>query len=39
MNHSIHGADRATHLKIVIVALAMAIAIAGLTTICSLGVH
>jgi hypothetical protein len=39
MHRSIHGADRATHLKIVIVALAMAIAIAGLATICGLSVH
>ncbi|MBR0697558.1 hypothetical protein [Bradyrhizobium lablabi] len=30
MNHSIHSADRATHRKIVIVALVAGIAIAGL---------
>lgn len=30
MNHSIHSADRGTHLKIVVVALAAGIAIAGL---------
>ncbi len=30
MNHSIHSADRATHLKIVIVALVAGIAVAGL---------
>jgi hypothetical protein len=30
MNHSIHSADRATHLKIVVVALVAGIAIAGL---------
>jgi hypothetical protein len=29
MNHSIHSADRATHLKIVIVALIAGIAVAG----------
>jgi hypothetical protein len=29
MNHSIHSADRATHLKIVIVALVAGIAVAG----------
>ena len=29
MNHSIHSADRATHLKIVAVALVAAIAVAG----------
>ena len=29
MNHSIHSADRATHLKIVVMALAAGIAIAG----------
>jgi hypothetical protein len=29
MNHSIHSADRATHLKIVVVALAAGIAVAG----------
>lgn len=29
MNHSIHSADRATHLKIVVVALIAAIAVAG----------
>jgi hypothetical protein len=28
MNHSIHSADRATHLKIVVVALAAGIAVA-----------
>lgn len=28
MNHSLHSADRATHLKIVVVALAAAIAVA-----------
>jgi hypothetical protein len=30
MNHSIHSADRATHLKIVAVALVAGIAVAGL---------
>jgi hypothetical protein len=30
MNHSIHSADRATHLKIVIVALVAGIVVAGL---------
>jgi hypothetical protein len=30
MNHSIHSADRATHLKIVVVALVAGIAVAGL---------
>ena len=30
MNHSIHSADRATHLKIVIIALVAGIAVAGL---------
>jgi hypothetical protein len=30
MNHSIYSADRATHLKIVVVALAGAIVVAGL---------
>ena len=30
MNHSIHSADRATHLKIVVVALLAGIAMAGL---------
>ena len=30
MNHSIHSADRATHLKIVVVALVAGIAFAGL---------
>jgi hypothetical protein len=29
MNHSIHSADRATHLKIVVVALVAGIAVAG----------
>ena len=29
MNHSIHSADRATHLKIVVVALVVGIAVAG----------
>jgi hypothetical protein len=29
MNHSIHSADRSTHLKIVVVALAAGIAVAG----------
>ena len=29
MNHSIHSADRATHLKIVIIALVAGIAVAG----------
>jgi hypothetical protein len=29
MNHSIHSADRATHLKIVVVALAAGLAVAG----------
>jgi hypothetical protein len=31
MNHSIYSADRTTHLKIVVVALVAAIAIAGFT--------
>ena len=31
MNHSIYSADRTTHLKIVVVALVAAIAVAGLT--------
>ena len=30
MNHSLHSADRATHLKIVVVALVAGIAVAGL---------
>ncbi|MEZ5820138.1 MAG: hypothetical protein AB7I42_17370 [Bradyrhizobium sp.] len=30
MNHSIHSADKATHLKIVVVALVAGIAVAGL---------
>ena len=30
MNHSIHSADRATHLKVVIVALVAGIVLAGL---------
>jgi hypothetical protein len=30
MNHSLHSADRATHLKIVVIALAAGIAVAGL---------
>ena len=30
MNHSIHSADRATHLKIVVMALVAAIAVTGL---------
>jgi len=30
MNHSIHSADRSTHLKIVVVALVAAIAVAAL---------
>ncbi len=30
MNHSFYSADRATHLKIVVVALAAAIALAGI---------
>jgi hypothetical protein len=30
MNHSIHSADRATHLKIVVVALVAGITVAGL---------
>jgi len=30
MNHSIHSADKATHLKIVVVALVAAIAVAAL---------
>jgi hypothetical protein len=30
MNHSIYSADRATHLKVVVVALAVGIAVAGL---------
>ena len=29
MNHSIHSADRATHVKIVVIALVAAIAVAG----------
>ena len=29
MNHSVHSADRATHLKIVVVALVAGIAVAG----------
>lgn len=29
MNHSIHSADRATHLKIVVVALIAGVAVAG----------
>jgi hypothetical protein len=29
MNHSLHSADRATHLKIVVVALVAGIAVAG----------
>ena len=29
MNHSLHSADRATHLKIVVVALAAGMAVAG----------
>jgi hypothetical protein len=29
MNHSIHSADRATHLKIVVIALIAGIAVAG----------
>ena len=29
MNHSIHSADRATHVKIVVVALVAAVAVAG----------
>ncbi len=32
MNHSIHSADRATHLKIVVMALVAGIAVAGLGT-------
>jgi hypothetical protein len=31
MNHSIHSADRSTHLKIVVVALVAGIAVAGLS--------
>ncbi|MGX7742823.1 hypothetical protein [Rhodopseudomonas parapalustris] len=30
MNHSLHSADRATHLKIVVVALVAGISVAGL---------
>jgi hypothetical protein len=30
MNHSLHSADRATHLKIVVVALVAGMAVAGL---------
>jgi hypothetical protein len=30
MNHSIHSADRATHLKVVVLALVAGIAVAGL---------
>jgi hypothetical protein len=30
MNHSIHSADRATHLKIVVIALVAGIVVAGL---------
>jgi hypothetical protein len=29
MNHSIHSADRATHLKVVVIALVAGIAVAG----------
>jgi hypothetical protein len=32
MNHSFYGADRTTHLKIVVVALAAGIALAGVAT-------
>ena len=32
MNHSIHSADRVTHLKIVVIALAAAIAMAAIAT-------
>lgn len=32
MNHSFYGADRTTHLKIVVVALAAGIALAGIAT-------
>jgi hypothetical protein len=30
MNHSIHSADRATHLKIVVIALVVGVAVTGL---------
>jgi hypothetical protein len=33
MNHSFYGADRTTHLKIVVVALAAGIALAALATL------
>ena len=33
MNHSFYGADRSTHLKIVVVALAAGMALAGLATL------
>ena len=33
MNHSFYGADRTTHLKIVVVALAAGISLAGMATL------
>lgn len=37
MNHSIYSADRTTHLKVVVVALVAAIAVAGLGITARLG--
>ena len=37
MNHSIHSADRATHLKIVVIALVAGITVAGLTVFARTG--
>jgi hypothetical protein len=37
MNHSIHSADRATHLKIVVMALVAGIAVAGFALSARLG--
>ena len=37
MNHSIYSADRATHMKIVVVALVAGIAVAGLAITARLG--
>ncbi len=37
MNHSIYSADRMTHLKVVVVALVAAIAIAGLSVTARVG--
>jgi hypothetical protein len=37
MNHSIHSADRATHLKIVVMALIAGIAVAGVALSARLG--